>query len=76
MSIVADLVRLLEAGKLEYYIILGQLLALLWVVKQWRSAEKDRVEDLKTMVGLATEVKNNVATLVELVKESSPRRSR
>lgn len=72
----ADLVRLLEAGKLEYYIILGQLLGWLWTVKQWRSAEKDRVEDLKTMVGLATEVKNNVATLVELVKESSPRRSR
>lgn len=64
----ADLVRLLEAGKLEYYIIVGQLLGWLWTVKQWRSAEQGRVEDLKTMVALATEVKNSVKELVDLTK--------
>lgn len=68
-----DLIRLLESGKLEYFMILGLLLALLWVVKQWREAEKGRVEDLRTMVALATEVKNSVKELVDLVKGSRSR---
>lgn len=63
-----DLLRLLESGKLEYYIIFGQLLGWLWTVKQWRDAEKGRVEDLRTMIELATEVKNSVKELVDLTK--------
>ena len=57
-----------EAGRLDVVIFIGLLGALLWTVKQWRDAEKGRIEDLRTMVTLATEVKNSVATLVELVK--------
>lgn len=73
----AELVAFLSGGRLDLFIILGLLLALVWVTKQWRKAEEGRIEDLKTMVELATEVKNNVATLVELVKDNgSGRRTR
>lgn len=74
--IVTELIAFLSGGRLDLFIILGLMLALVWVVKQWREAEKGRIEDLKTMAVLATEVKNNVATLIELVKADNPRRSR
>lgn len=64
----SDLTKFFEAGRLDVVIFVGLVGALLWTVKQWREAEKGRIEDLKTMVTLATEVKNSVGTLVELVK--------
>lgn len=52
------------------------LLALVWVVRQWRQAERDkdalheaRLQDAKEMAVLATEVKNSVATLVRITSE-------
>lgn len=63
-----DITSFFEAGRLDVVIFLGLLGALLWTVKQWREAEKGRIEDLRTMVTLATEVKNSVATLVDLIK--------
>lgn len=72
-----ELITFLSGGRLDLFIILGLLLALVWVTKQWREAEKGRIEDLRTMIELAAEVKNSVGTLVELVKaDNSPRRSR
>lgn len=71
-----DLTRLLEEGKLDVFIILALLIALVWVVKQWRQAEKDkdqlhkdRLEDTKVMYVLATEVKNVVSALVQSAGE-------
>lgn len=71
-----DLTRLLEEGKLDIFVILALLLALVWVVKQWRQAEKDkdqlhkdRLEDTKVMYVLATEVKNVVSALVQSAGE-------
>lgn len=63
-----ELTTFFEAGRLDVVIFIGLLGALLWTVKQWRDAEKGRIEDLRAMVTLATEVKNSVATLVELIK--------
>ena len=67
-----DLTRLLENGRLDVFIVLALLLALVWVVKQWRQAEKDkdalheaRLKDAKEMSVLATEVKNVVSALVQ-----------
>lgn len=71
-----DLTRLLEEGKLDIFVILALLLALVWVVRQWRQAEKDkdqlhkdRLEDTKVMYVLATEVKNVVSALVQSTGE-------
>lgn len=64
----AELIAFLSGGRLDLFIILGLLLALLWVTKQWREAEKGRIEDLRTMIELATEVKNSVKELVDLTK--------
>ena len=67
-----DLTRLLESGRLDVFIVLALLLALVWVVKQWRQAEKDkdslheaRLKDAKEMSVLATEVKDVISTLVQ-----------
>lgn len=67
-----DLTRLLEDGRLDVAIILALLLALVWVVRQWRQAERDkdalheaRLRDAKEMSVLATEVKNVVSALVQ-----------
>lgn len=67
-----DLTRLLENGRLDVFIVLALLLALVWVVKQWRQAEKDkdqlheaRLKDAKEMSVLATEVKNVISALVQ-----------
>lgn len=64
----SDLTKFFEAGRLDVVIYLGLTGALLWTVKQWRDAEKGRIEDLKMIVTLATEVRNSLATLVELIK--------
>lgn len=71
-----DLTRFLEEGRLDIFIVLALLLALVWVVKQWRQAEKDkdrlheaRLTDAKEMSVLATEVKNSVATLIKIAGE-------
>lgn len=63
-----DITKFFEAGRFDVVLFLLLVSALVWVTKQWREAEKGRIEDLRTMVTLATEVKNSVATLVELVK--------
>ena len=67
-----DLTRFLEEGHLDIFIVLSLLLALVWVVKQWRQAEKDkdalheaRLKDAKEMSVLATEVKNVISALVQ-----------
>lgn len=77
-----ELTGFLEKGRLDLFIIVGLLAALVWVVKQWRAAEKykddlhdGRREDMMRMVELAAEVKNSVETLVELIKNGN-RRSR
>jgi len=79
---VTELTGFLEKGRLDLFIIVGLLAALVWVVKQWRAAEKykddlhdGRREDMMRMVELAAEVKNSVETLVELIKNGN-RRSR
>lgn len=76
-----ELTGFLEKGRLDLFIIVGLMGALIWVVKQWRSAEKEkdalqeaRLGDVRKIVELAAEVKNSVQTLVELIK--GDRRSR
>lgn len=76
-----DLLTFLKEGRLDLFMIVGLTIALVWTVKQWREAEKDkdriqdaRVEDVRAMVELATEVKNSVGTLVKLIEGN--RRSR
>lgn len=64
----ADLIRMLESGNLSVFIIAGLMMGLLWVTAQWRKAEAGRIEDLKTIVALGVEVKNNINTLIELIK--------
>lgn len=64
----SDLTSFLKSGEYVPFIILGLLSALLWVTAQWRKSEAGRIEDLKTIVALGVEVKNSVATLVELIK--------
>lgn len=66
--IVGELSGFIKAGEWVPFIILSLLLALMWVTAQWRKSEAGRIEDLKTIVALGVEVKNNIATLVELVK--------
>lgn len=77
----SDLLRFLEAGRFDLVIIVGLLLALLWAVKQWRAAEADkdklqdaRLDDVRLMVQLATEVKNSVASLVQLIERGGRER--
>mgnify|MGYP000983005237 CR=1 FL=1 len=76
-----DLLTFLKEGRLDLFMIVGLTIALVWTVKQWREAEKDkdriqdaRIEDVRAMVELATEVKNSVGTLVKLIEGN--RRSR
>ena len=76
-----ELLAFLKEGRLDLFMIVGLTIALVWTVKQWREAEKDkdriqdaRVEDVRAMVELATEVKNSVGTLVKLIEGN--RRSR
>lgn len=76
-----DLLTFLKEGRLDLFMIVGLTIALVWTVRQWREAEKDkdriqdaRVEDVRAMVALATEVKNSVGTLVKLIEGN--RRSR
>lgn len=76
-----DLLTFLKEGRLDLFMIVGLTIALVWTVRQWREAEKDkdriqdaRVEDVRAMVELATEVKNSVGTLVKLIEGN--RRSR
>lgn len=71
-----DLTRLLENGRLDVVVTLALLMALVWVVKQWRQAERDkdvlheaRLQDAREMSVLATEVKNVVSALVQSVAE-------
>jgi hypothetical protein len=78
---VTELTGFLEKGRLDLFIIVGLMGALVWVVKQWRAAEKAKDDlhearrtDVMRVVELATEVKNSVETLVELIK--GDRRSR
>jgi hypothetical protein len=66
-----DLTKFLEEGRLDIFIVVSLLLALVWVVKQWRLAEKDkdnlheaRLKDAKEMSVLATEVKNVISALI------------
>lgn len=76
MPIVTDLVKYLESGRTDIFVMLALLLALLWVVKQWRQAEMEkdalheaRLRDAKEMSVLATEVKNVVSALVQSASE-------
>lgn len=64
----SELTGFLKSGEYVPFIIMGLLLALMWVTAQWRKSEAGRIEDLKTIVALGVEVKNSVATLVELIK--------
>jgi len=67
-----DLSKFLESGRLDLFVVMSLMLALIWVVKQWRMAEKDkdllheaRLKDAKEMSVLATEVKNVISALVQ-----------
>ena len=67
-----DLSKFLESGRLDLFVVMSLLLGLVWVVKQWRLAEKDkdllheaRLKDAKEMSVLATEVKNVISALVQ-----------
>ena len=73
-STAPDIWGWLAAGRYDLFIIGGLVLYSVWATVQWRAAEKGRLEDLKTIVALAVEVKNHVATLVDLIKDG--RRSR
>lgn len=67
--IVGELSDFIKAGEWVPFITSALVLALLWVTAQWRKSEAGRLEDLKTIVALGVEVKNNIATLVELIKD-------
>lgn len=71
-----DLVRFLEQGNYLALVILALMLTILWVVKQWRTAEaaKDalhqaRLADAKEMVTLSAEIKSTMEALVAIVRE-------
>lgn len=64
----SDLIRLLETGKPEHFIIVGMLLGWGWTAKAWRESEKAHKDDLKLILPLAEGMKNTVATLVSWSK--------
>ena len=64
----SDLIRLLDSGRLEHFIIVGLMIGWAWTAKQWRESEKGRLEDLKAILPLAEGMKNTVATLVSWSK--------